>query len=416
MQQPKSSSLVAVCVLSTLFAGCTAEAAELPPTSDGGAGATSDDAPLRLVRTALRDPGTNNIESHTLLVPEGWRTEGGVSWTPEQTWAYVHVDMGVSAEDGREARFLPAGSFTYGEGPGMQQFLPPVGQIGNGKICMPPPQAPADFAAQFVLPRTRPEARDVEVVSVSELEDVAAEWNRTFAPVFEQQRQSNAMSQQMGMHSSVQTQVWVPLVRLSYTEGGRAYEEEISFAFVMMSSRMDSGFGQSFSTWDWSVHDVRSHRALRGRLDAERPLLRTITASLKPTRRWKSMIDELNAYILKLQRQTHRVTMREIQKRSKMIAETGDEIRAMQRDSWEKYNASNDRINRAFNNVIKDVDDYVLPDGSTQSLDSSYEHVYTDGSDTFLFTDDHLFDPNIGSTKDWTRLEPVQPMGGAANW
>ena len=51
--------------------------------------------------------------------------------------------------------------------------------------------------------------------------------------------------------------------------------------------------------------------------------------------------------------------------------------------------------------------DYQLPDGTTRSLDSSYDHVYTNSMGDFLFTDDANFEPNVHSTQNWDRVEPL---------
>ena len=67
------------------------------------------DEEVLLTTVTLRDPGNRNMASHTVLVPKGWQTRGGVTWTPEVSMAYVHLEAAISAEDGREVVFYPNG-------------------------------------------------------------------------------------------------------------------------------------------------------------------------------------------------------------------------------------------------------------------------------------------------------------------
>ena len=70
--------------------------------------------------------------------------------------------------------------------------------------------------------------------------------------------------------------------------------------------------------------------------------------------------------------------------RSRIIAKTGDEIRQMQQDSWEKQNASRDRMQRETIESIRGTETYNDPSsGGTIELDNSYDHAgqLEDGSD-----------------------------------
>lgn len=376
--------------------------------------ATAAAEDLRLEQRTLRDPGMHDVESHTLLVPEGWTLEGGVTWTPEITSAYVHVDATVTAPDGRQVGFHPSGSYTWVES-NMNVPRPRPGQWTGGKLFADPGRGPEDYVLHDVLPEHRPEARLARVVDVSAVEEVERSWREMMAPNLEQERNLNRMNQSMGLDGGTTTTIRVPVVRVRYREDGCWWEEDFSLLYMAMESSFQDGWGGWYRGTDWMVYSVRSLRAPKGELDEATPLLRTVAGSLRTTRRWQAMIDELNAQLLKIRQRAHRVTMREVQKRSQILYETSDEIMEMRQEGWKRTQASNDRIAKAWSNTMHGVDDYELPDGTVRTLDSGYDHVFTDKSGGFLFTNDALLDPNVGSTTEWTRIDPITPTGDAAN-
>lgn len=397
------------CAAALGLSGCADAQAAAP------AGTPPVDGALELSTVELRDPGTNDMVSHRVLVPKGWETSGGVTWTPQQTRAYVHLEVSIDAPDGRGVRYLPNGSFAFTEGSTAQGQQAQPGQLVGGQIWMAPAGSAAEFVASSLLPFARPEARDVEVLSVREVDELAREWRQAFAPVIASQEQTNQMNAQMGSGSQVKTELSAPLIRVAYTEGGKRYEEEFSMVYLVTCMSYDLGWGGWMRCWDWAIYHTQSVRAEAGRLDAEMPLLRTVAGSVRPTQRWQAMMDQLNAQLQRQQRQSQQVTMREIQKTSRTIAENGNDILEMGHESWKRQQASSDRISHAWSNTTHGVDDYQLPDGTTRSLDSSYNHVFTNSTGDFLFTDDANFEPNVHSTQNWDRVEPLQPMGGAAN-
>ncbi len=366
-----------------------------------------------LRQVALHDPGTGGMESHHLLAPEGWRVSGGVEWTPMVLLAYVHLDAAATAPDGREARFHRNGSYTYFD-TNMQIPRSREGELAGGKIWTKPPPAIADFIAAKVLPEARPDAEGVRVVASENMGDYAATWERALAPLLEQQRMMNQFAQAAGAGFSTEMRVAAPRVRLAYTEKGEPFEEDFVLIHIHNDIAVNS-FGQWMRGADWSVYDVRSMRAPAGELDASLPLLQTVVASARPTEQWSAMLARLNQNLAETRRRGHEVTMRMIRETSEKIAETGDDIRAMNREGWDRQQEASAQLSRAWSNTMLGVDDYEMPDGSTRSLDSSFEHVFTNEIGDFVFTRDPGFDPNQHSTQSWSKLAPVTPFGGAAN-
>jgi len=384
--------------------------AALSGSSQGNAAVTAPEGAVVLEKHIVPDPGTGGIDSHTLLTPAGWSKDLEIEWRPALQVGFVNLVGAVSDRNGQEARFHRMQTHTHFET--NNRFNQPTarpGQLANGKVWQRPPSTAAAYATEVLLPQTRPGARNVQVVKTEEVESVARTWKKMFASELQREAQFNRMA------SGVQakTHIAVPRVRVRYDENGSSYEEEFSFIFFGTFTSMSS-MGTWFRGADWMVSDVKSVRAKQGELDNARPMLRTIVQSVRMTPKWHAMYAELVKYILDMRRRNHQITMQHMRKRSELIRKTNDDIMAMHRDSFNKQQASSDRLQRAWSNTMLGVDDYKLPDGTTRSLDSSYEHVYTNGSDQFIFTNDALFQPNVHSTQEWTRITPMNPTGSAA--
>ncbi len=367
-----------------------------------------------LSKHTVHDQGARGIASHTLLAPSDWKKDLQVEWRPQMQMGFVNLVGGVKAQDQREARFHRMEAYSwYQSSMAANQPTARRGDNAGGRIWMRPPSSPAAYATEVLLPKARPGARGAQIIHIEEVKSVAQTWRNMFAESIRQQEQLNAMNRGMGGGTQSKTHIAVPRVRVRYEEGGQRYEEEFTFVFfgIFTSMRMN---GMSFSGADWSVSDVRSVRAPAGQLDKARPMLRTILHSVRMTEQWHAMYRSLMAYIIKMRQKAHAITMEGIRKRSEIIAKSGDDIRAIYSKTYKDTQASNDRIGRAWSNTMRGVDDFKLPDGTTRQLDSSYDHVYTNGNDQFIFTNDSLYQPNVGSTQDWTKLKPIAPTGAAA--
>lgn len=369
---------------------------------------------LQLKQTKVYDPGTNNMHSHNVLVPEGWNLSGSVTWTPMVQFAFVHLDIAITAPDGREVRSFPNGSFTYGEGNTMQ-YVPQPGELSNGKVWMPPAQDASQFITQMVIPSYRPNATNIQLVSQDINREAQQQVDQMMQPFIQQAQQTNAQIAQMGGGSESHPQASAPIIRVRYTENGQSFEEEFNFLYFTTWTAVQ-GYGVQFQGCDWLVERMWSMRAPAGQLNNQKPFLTTIAMSVKPTREWFAMITELNKQLAQIRQRGNQIRMEQVRQTSAQIAKNNSDILDINHKAWQDKQASDDRLQRSFTNSISGVDDYTMPDGTTRSLDSSYNKVYTNGVGDILYTDDLLNNPNIGSTQTWTEVKPITPMGGAANY
>lgn len=396
------------------LAGCPAvgeEKAKAPVRAD----ATGTDSALRLVLREIRDPGMDNIVSHTLLVPEDWEVQGGVVWTPGRR-PFVHNNIGVMGPDGPELWFQPTFTFTYEQiPPRMQQYLAMQGQTlpqpgtlqADGSIWVSPPENISQIVLRDLIPVGRPQAGEVRVVDVEHLGEVEAAMREALAPVLQQVEYSIMLSRQQGMDGSVS--IRAEAVSLEYAEDGTRFRESLPVVvmmFTMVTPDYSGQFGGPIVKYNWSVILLPTVRAPVEKFEESEPLFVAIANSMRPTIEWQARIDELERRISQMEHEQRMGAIRDFGRVQREIAQSNMEISQMQQSSFEKRMASQDRMSRSFSNAIRDVDDFRRPDGGSVSLPAHYNHVYTDSHGGYILSNDPNFDPNrVDQRGGWQRME-----------
>lgn len=375
---------------------------------------------LSLRRTKLTDAEMGGAVSHTLLVPDGWTVDARAFWTGNPN-TIVEFCGGVTGPEGEEISFFPTTFASYTDNAMVVQNMGGVreGRLANGTPFVAAPSGPGEAVKTLLLPTFRPKATNVRVLHTEPIEEVNRMLAEVMAPVIQQTEQNNRMMQQMG---GSQVQHWYVAERavVRYEEDGQAYEEEFHIAQMGMTTRVpELGLGgPPMLTQDWRVLPFRSGRAKAGALQSKMPLLTTISMSVQETPKWHNAVQQIRMQVSRMQHRDRMAQIKAMGDASKKIAQTYSDISDMRHDSWKKQQADNARSQRAFTNAIAGIDDYRLPGGDTVSLSNEFKHVYTDGNDRFVFTDN----PNLelGTTPgfsdvDWQAIRPVRPSGGAGN-
>ncbi len=91
---------------------------------------------------------------------------------------------------------------------------------------------------------------------------------------------------------------------------------------------------------------------------------------------------------------------------SDTIARNNEEIRQMFADSYRRSCESQDRISRSYTQYIRGVKTYrnAYEDRAIQ-LPSGYSQVWASPTGEYILSNQAGFNPNVGSTTEWRRLE-----------
>jgi len=337
---------------------------------------------MKFRRAALIDRQGMGFEALHVLVPEGWRHDGAVRWrldNPAQpaslalrTW---HPGTGEAVE------VFPDQGFFWSNQPGLTQMFP-VGSRYFGAEVRPAP-APIEALKHLVFQRFRPGATQVKVVAEQRLPDLGQLMASPAAP-------------------GVQRFAEGALIRLEYLQNGQPMEEVIQG--VLEAGGMSQPSLQGPVTLvNWSLHHVIGFQAPKGRLDGAMRLCQTVAGSLQLDLRWFNRYVQLVEQLLQAQ-------IRQIQsigELSRYISRTWDEISARSRQSYELQQTTQDRVMARYSDYQRGVTRYQGPDGRPVAL-PSHGQAWGNRLGEYLVSDSPGFNPNVGSTGSWVRLEPVR--------
>ena len=370
--------------------------------------AAGKQATLILEKRELKDPGMNGMVSHSLLVPKSWAFEGGVRWTQHAN-TYVHFVARLQAPGGAELTFDFNRSFAYTSD--LHALAAKGQQMGgmdeNGSTLLAPPQRPGEVALQVLVPQLRPTATAVRLVDAKTLPDAERELREIMAPILRQLEQSN------GNGVTLTPWLHVEEARVSYTEGGREWEELFSYTTDGAHITVRSEFLNN-DNGGWELHRVRSVRAPRGSLDAALPTMVAIAGSLRETPQWSTALHQLKMRIQQIKHEGNMAVLREMGRRSQIQAANNAQLSDMQMASWREQQASSDRLHRATINSIVGVEDYKTPGGSSIAVDNNYDRVFQDRLGNVIMTNDPGYDPSADQnvTGSWSKLERIRHVGG----
>jgi len=324
---------------------------------------------MRFTRLSVNDPGINNIEAVSFLIPAGWRAEGGVQWFPDFS---VQANLLMKITDpqaGAAVEFLPVQNFTW-----LTQMVVPMTPGTNymGNILWQPILDLAQFVQTFYIPNPLRHLQNARMIAKEDLPKVAAQ-----------------VAQMHGGQSSAKS----GRVRYEYQAASQAWEEDIYVNLVYTPMQIGTL---------WSVTSAHSFRAPKGSLDGFTPVMNTVVNSLRLSPEWYGGY----MYVQKLFLDRMRQGIRSARALSETITRNSEEIRQMFSDSYRQRSESQDRISRSFSEYIRGVETYRNPyEDRPVQLPSGYANAWVNRSGEYILSPQAGFDPNIGSNIEWRRLE-----------
>src|SRR5690606_26141230 len=140
----------------------------------------------------------------------------------------VTLDVTVGGPAGEQVRFFPGEVYTFTDNEQIRQQMGarPGEPMPGGVVFQSPPESIEQHVLRDVLPRVRPAARSVRVVSSRPMPEVVRGYEEFMAPLFEQTRAMDAEWRRQGS-GWASVAVDAGMVRVAYEEGGRGYEEDV---------------------------------------------------------------------------------------------------------------------------------------------------------------------------------------------
>ena len=330
---------------------------------------------LRFTRVSVKDPGINNIEAVSFLIPVGWETEGGVQWFPDYS-ILANLLMRINdPQTGAEIEFLPVQNFTY-----LTQMVIPMQPVTNylGNILWEPITDVSQFIQVFYMPEALKHLQGATIMDSEELPELAAEVARSVGG---------------------QSQVKSARVRFEYQLAGHQWEEYVYCNLVYTNWQMGTL---------WSVHSAYSFRAPKGQLDRLIPLMSTTVNSARLSPEWYGGY----MYVQRLFLNRMNQSIQNAAAISETITRNSEEIRRMFSESYRLASESQDRISQSFSEYIRDVETYKNPyEDRPVQLPSGYRDAWVNQHGEYILSNDSGYNPNVGDTAEWRRMQSSDGEG-----
>lgn len=356
----------------------------------------------------VHDAEMKGMHSHSILVPAGWRFEGGVRWNPSCIDNFVTFSGRVTAPNTASVDFGPNLVCRYADDETLRFAGERLGGIGHdGLLIRAAPRRAGEAVLEVVLPRLRQSATKLVVLSADYHRAAEEAFAKTIRPLLAQQETMNASMRATGMR----TDVWYHCerVRVRYVEDGKTWEEELHCTIAGFDTTMKLPTMQR-TMGSWWLSDLRTMRAPQGELEEQLAALSCVARSLRPTPQWTTAIQGIQKRIAEIRRRGQLAILDTMRKAREDMRRTNEEISRSQLDSWRQDQAARDRVFTAMNNSVRGVDDYRTQDGDTIAVESHYAHVFRSGDGSVIATNDPVYDPNTDGAlehRDWTKLERV---------
>jgi len=324
---------------------------------------------VRFTRLSVKDPGINNIEAVSFLIPAGWKAEGGVQWFPDFSVLANLLMKVTDPQTGATIEFLPIQNFTW-----LTQMVVPMSPGTNylGNILYQPVTDLAQFIQIFYLPGALRQLQGARIVSGEDLPKVAAQVAQTHG---------GPCTAKSGR------------IRYEYQASGQPWEEDVYVTLVYTPMQQITL---------WSVTSAYAFRAPKGQLDRLTPIMNTTVSTLRMSPDWYGGY----MYVQKLFLDRMNQGIRNARAISETITRNSEEIRRMFDDSYRQRSQSQDRISRSFSEYIRGVETYRNPyEDRPIQLPSGYANAWVNRSGEYILSPQAGFDPNIGSNIEWRRLE-----------
>jgi len=200
-------------------------------------------------------------------------------------------------------------------------------------------------------------------------------------------------------------------IRIGYTLEDKAVEEDI-FCVV---SQVVTHTGAKLAAQEhvlWTAEALYAFRASAGHLDAVGQACMASIKSFQINPQWLQACQAESRRIMQMRQMmaramaqmaaSQRQAIQQLGQVSQSISDAGDSIM----DGYFERSAAYDRMGEMASEAIRGVDSYVDPTSDfSPELPGGYDHAWSNGQGEYIVSNDHLFDPNQGSTLNWQQME-----------
>ncbi|MBK9176005.1 MAG: hypothetical protein IPM46_06620 [Flavobacteriales bacterium] len=340
-------------------------------------------------------------EAFSILLPKGWKHQGGVVWKGlnECRGEMISAKWSVSSPDGAITyTVLPNHSWASASDMMMMQSMQMQAQQGGCEVGGP--MDAASYLREVMAPR---ELRGATVTEVKENTEVAREMERMAA------KTKSAFEQWGGQAQLLPSAV---IARLKWNDGNEGIALASVLNVVTVTQNAYTGEMQQITN---SNAAERRHCAFCGRRDEAERVLATIKGSYRTNPQWQEAVNGYFAQLRNNADQIHHQRMAAIDAQTAAntrahnqrmadihaqgaanTARHNERMGAMdqQMRSWEQQQSSQDRQHTQFVKAIREVETWNDGGNGRVELTSGYDHAWSRGDGSYILTNSPNFDPS----------------------
>lgn len=342
-------------------------------------------------------------EAFSILLPKGWKHQGGVVWKGfnECRGEMISAKWSVSSPDGGITyTVLPNHSWaSASDMMMMMQNLQMQAQQGGCEVGGP--MDAASYLREVMAPR---ELQGATITGLKENTEVAREMERMAA-------QTKAAFEQWGGQATLQPSAIIAQLRWNDGTEGLALVSVLNV--INVSQNMYTGEYQQLTNSNASERSILRFPADR-RDEAER-VLASIKSSYRTNPQWKQAVEGYFAQLRQHQDRLHHQRMAAIDAQTAAntrahnqrmadiqaqgaasTARFNDRMGAMdqQMRSWEQQQSSQDRQHTQFIKAIREVETWNDGSNGRVELSSGYNHAWSRGDGSYILSNSPNFDPS----------------------
>jgi hypothetical protein len=334
------------------------------------------------------------VEAMSVLVPRGWRTEGGVRWkgVNECRGEIVTWQMSATAPDGMiQFMRLPERSFVFYQNQMLQQGALAAAQQGGCQVNQP-------FNAAQYIPEL---ARIVGGAKVSNIRT-----DESLMPFLQQlDANGNAISRQYGTNMNQSSSAVYGT--LTWPDGSKGLAQVAVTATINQSRDMFTGAPNGFAS-TMVFHQVVIRYAPARESEALK-LFGTINSSHRVNPIWKQAKE---GFLTRLGNMEHAARMERLRlqgEQARAYARAQSEAADARMRDWERRQASSDAAQHRFIQTIREVETWKDSSGNPVELSAGYSHGWSRPNGSVILTNNSLFNPAVEFQQNWERMtKPAQ--------
>ena len=330
------------------------------------------------------DPMTR-MEVFRILIPKGWKVEGGVKWSENPALPVQSSFRFYNPNGSEELNFFPTCSYFWTNN---RLFLTthPSGSLRFGAMVARPVTLHDSFT-RTVIPNAKRNMSGMAIVKEQGVPELAG--------------LAKGLPTQ-GVNASAEA----GKMRIVYLEKGRQVEEEFYAAVSQFVTNLPgSGTSGGYFINYWYIDYAFSFRDEKGKLDSRSKIFQTMIYSMKLNQRWIAKVVNVKEMLA----QSYIKGIKAVGRMGQMIAQAGSQMREDQQRAWEQRQQVNDRIVQNFSDHIRGVERYNDPRaGKEVELPSGYGNAWANDLGEYIVSESPSYNPNIESSQHWEQLKPAK--------